>query len=238
MFSLFSASVVEIVYKDVELALSESPINITMEDLEAVKAEWVELTSREKLNAYHTFFELNKESKAHQVRVAGVQKSSREAIHLTAQVLKRYMTQFPNAGGYVDDVDKDHETASDKAFIAPPEKKKKNIARPKKKKKNLNPKEKKQKNMTKKIMRFDDEKEDGDNQDDEEEEEADDDDDDDDHHHHHHHHNEKKKTHRQNLTKKQTMKHTLADNVARSQMYFDSIKNSSDESKISEAKKK
>ena len=235
MFSLFSASVVEIVYKDVELALSESPINITMEDLEAVKAEWVELTSREKLNAYHTFFKLNKESKAHQ-RVADVKKSSREAIHLTAQVLKRYMTQFPNAGGYVDDVDKDHETASDKAFIASPKKKKKNIAPPKKKK-NLNPKEKKQKNMTKKIMRFDDEKEDGDNQDDEEEEEADDDDDDD-HHHHHHHHNEKKKTHRQNLTKKQTMKHTLADNVARSQMYFDSIKNSSDESKISEAKKK
>ena len=228
MFSLFSASVVEIVYKDVELALSESPINITMEDLEAVKAEWEALTSREKLHANHTFFKLNKE--AHQqVTVAAVNKSFVEAEALTVSVLKRYMKQFPNAGGYVDDVDKDLETASDKAFIAPP-----------KKKKNLNPKEKKQKNMTKKIMRFDDEKEE-----EEEEEEADDDDhddDDDDHDDddddHHHHHNEKKKTHRQNLTKKQTMKHTLADNVARSQIYFDSIKNSSDESKKSEAKKK
>jgi hypothetical protein len=63
MFSLFSASVVEIVYKDIQLALSEHPINITMKDLEVVQAEWEQLSVRDKLNAYHTFTKFIEEGK-------------------------------------------------------------------------------------------------------------------------------------------------------------------------------
>ena len=136
-----------------------------------------------------------------------------EAEALTAKVLKRYMKRYDvdkdhetasdKAFIAPDDVDKDHETASDKAFIAPP-----------KKKKNLNPKEKKQMNMTKKIMRF-------------ENDDNDDDDDDD----HHHQHNEKKI--------KQV--NALAEKLALSKEQLDALKSSStsvDDSEIIEAEQR
>ena len=146
-------------------------------------------------------------------------KAQQEAEALTERHIKRFLREFPNDKGYVDPGDEVNETASDKAFIAPES----NGKKQKKKKKKMA------------FVNEDDEKEDHrENQDEEEEKEEEEEDDDDDHHHH----EKKKKKKKQNLKKNMTKKQTLADIFARSQIYFDQIKNSSDESKKNEAKQK
>ena len=63
MFSLFSASVVEIVYKDTRLALLKSPIKITMKGLEQVNKEWNNFRSQDKETLYNTFTDYITEGK-------------------------------------------------------------------------------------------------------------------------------------------------------------------------------
>jgi hypothetical protein len=55
MFSLFSVSDIETVSKDTQCALSEQPINITIEDLKVVTQEWEKLTNKEKDDLVGTF---------------------------------------------------------------------------------------------------------------------------------------------------------------------------------------
>ena len=55
MFPLFSVSAIEIVFKDVKLELSKRPIEITIEDLEAVNKEWEAQSCEGKIKAHTTF---------------------------------------------------------------------------------------------------------------------------------------------------------------------------------------
>ena len=57
---LFFLSVIEIVYKDKKFKLSDAPIKITREDLEAVNEQWKTLSDKDKKDTFRTYWKLNK----------------------------------------------------------------------------------------------------------------------------------------------------------------------------------